>query len=355
MRFAPVDLSSTSTMKCWSRRSSSALKRAELALLALAHMKDRLEVQNVSLESGNCLHCVICGSVQSPALLLLHGLCGGGAMLYGVLAELAAIYRLYLVDLMGMGQSSRPACNVASTEAAEAFFTAPLEELCQLLELDSFVLMGHSFGGYVAGAYALAYPHRVRQVLFLSPIGVTLKPVEFSSLQDCSWTAKLYWRTLAYMWRKKLTPNSLLQMTGPLSGLLLSLYTKQRLAGLDSLERKAVQLYLEQVCLLPSSGDLALVHLLEPGTYACKPLAGRLCSLSVPMAFIYGENDWVSPLGGLQVRASTSTPVAVHIVPESGHLLYMDNPAGLLSAIHLVLTHPALSTSLSPSQVWPGK
>ena len=345
-------------MKLWSRRSSSTLKRAELALLALAHVTTRLEVQNVSLSGGNSLHCVVCGSAESPALLLLHGLCGGGAVLYGVLAELAAEYRVYLVDLMGMGQSSRPACNAVSTEEAEAFFTAPLEEFCEQVGLDSFLLMGHSFGGYVAGAYALAYPHRVRQVLFLSPIGVTLKPGDFSfeeSLQDSSWTAKLYWRTLACMWRKKVTPNSLLQLTGPLSGLLLSLYTQRRLAGLDSLERKAVQLYLEQVCLLPSSGDLALVHLLEPGTYACKPLAGRLCSLSVPMAFIYGENDWVSPLGGLQVRASTSTPVAVHIVPESGHLLYMDNPAGLLSAIHLVLTHPALSTSLSPSQVWPGK
>lgn len=345
-------------MKLWSRRSSKSLKCAELALLALAHVTTRLEVQNMRLSDGNSLHYVVCGSEESPPLLFLHGLCGGGAVLYRVLAELATECRVYLVDLMGMGQSSRPACNVASTEEAEVFFTGPLEELCVKIGLHRFLLLGHSFGGYVAGAYALAYPHRVIQVLFLSPIGVTLKPVDFSfedSLQDSSWAAKLYWRTVAFMWRKKVTPNSLLQLTGPLSGWLLGLYTQQRLGNMDSLERKAVQLYMEQICLLPSSGDRALVYILEPGTYAYKPLAGRLCALSVPMAFIYGENDWVSPLGGLQVRASTSTPVAVHIVPDSGHLLYMDNPAGLLSAIRLVLAHPGLSTSLSPSQVWPGK
>ena len=345
-------------MGLWSRRSSSTLKRAELALLALAKVRDCLEVQDVPLRDGNRLHCIICGSKEGPDLLLLHGLCGGGALFYGILAELAAVCRVYLVDLMGMGRSSRPPCNMASMKEAEAFFIGPLEEFCQVKRLSGFILMGHSFGGYVAGVYALAYPHRVRQLLFLSPIGVTLKPTSFSfeeSLQDSGWTTKMYWRTLAYMWRKRVTPNCLLQLTGPLSGLLLSFYTKQRLAGMENSERKAVETYMEQICLLPSSGDCALVQLLEPGTYARQPLADRLCSLSMPMAFIYGENDWVSPQGGLQVRASVSTPVSLHIVPDAGHQLHMDNPTGLINAILLVLAHPSLSSSLSPSQVWLGK
>lgn len=345
-------------MGLWSRRSFSSLKRAELALLALAHLQNCLEVKDVILCDGKSLHCVICGSTKSPSLLLLHGLCGGGAVFYAILAELATAYRVYLVDLMGMGRSSRPPCTVSTTEEAEWFFTGPLEELCLLLNLHSFILMGHSFGGYIAGVYALAYPHRVQHLLLLSPIGVTLKPVDFSfedSLQDSAWTMILYWKTLAYIWRKKVTPSLLLQLTGPLSGWLLSFYTKQRLAGVENLERIAVEQYLEQVCLLPSSGDLALVHLFEPGTYARKPLAARLHSLTVPMAFIYGENDWVSPLGGLQVRASTSAPVSLHIIPGSGHLLYADNPSGLIQIVRLALAHPCVSASLSPSQVWIGK
>jgi cardiolipin-specific phospholipase len=39
--------------------------------------------------------------------------------------------------------------------------------------LDSFVLAGHSFGGYVSGLYALKYPHHVKKLLMLSPLGIT--------------------------------------------------------------------------------------------------------------------------------------------------------------------------------------
>ena len=32
--------------------------------------------------------------------------------------------------------------------------------------------MGHSFGGYLAGFYALKYPERVNNLILLSPAGI---------------------------------------------------------------------------------------------------------------------------------------------------------------------------------------
>jgi pimeloyl-ACP methyl ester carboxylesterase len=42
------------------------------------------------------------------------------------------------------------------------------------IELKDFYLMGHSFGGYICGNYALKYPENVRKVILLSPIGIKL-------------------------------------------------------------------------------------------------------------------------------------------------------------------------------------
>lgn len=38
--------------------------------------------------------------------------------------------------------------------------------------LKNFILCGHSFGGYIAGNYALKYQTNIRKLIMLSPIGV---------------------------------------------------------------------------------------------------------------------------------------------------------------------------------------
>lgn len=82
------------------------LKQAELALLTLlplAHVQHCLQVQDVALSDGNTVHCAICGSEQSPPLLLLRDCVGAelvlwrGCPLQGVLG-----------GPLGMGRSSRP-------------------------------------------------------------------------------------------------------------------------------------------------------------------------------------------------------------------------------------------------------
>jgi pimeloyl-ACP methyl ester carboxylesterase len=40
------------------------------------------------------------------------------------------------------------------------------------LKIDKFTLLGHSFGGYIAGLYCIKYPESVNKMIFLSPVGV---------------------------------------------------------------------------------------------------------------------------------------------------------------------------------------
>ena len=46
--------------------------------------------------------------------------------------------------------------------------------------LKGFILAGHSYGGYIAGNYALKYPSNIKKILFLSPIGITKRHADKS-------------------------------------------------------------------------------------------------------------------------------------------------------------------------------
>ena len=39
-------------------------------------------------------------------------------------------------------------------------------------DLTNFILVGHSFGGYLVGNYAVEYPQHIKKIVFISPIGI---------------------------------------------------------------------------------------------------------------------------------------------------------------------------------------
>jgi len=330
--------------------------QSEITLLDLAQVT--YEMKDVLLADGNLIHYVVCGDLQKPPFLLLHGYCGGGAVYYKMLPSLVQNYCVYLMDFLGMGRSSRPSFYAHSVEETEQFFVQSVEEFRQAIHLERFVLAGHSFGGYVAGCYTLAFPECVSHLLLLSPIGVKEKPPEYTfekQLIGAGWKVKAFWSALFFLWGREITPFSVLRKAGPFSRNVLHIYTRRRLLALGEVELLTVEDYLEQVCLLPGSGEYGLVHILEAGAYARKPLSPRLTAVTVPMAFFYGASDWVSPEGALQVSEHTSTPVAIRVIPDTGHQMCVENPEGLVQAIYSVLANPQEKTVLSPSQIWPGK
>jgi len=136
-----------------------------------------------------------------------------------MLRMLETEFCIYLVDLLGMGRSSRPRFRPSTVDEAEAFFTESLEEIFTVEGLESFVLAGHSLGGYVAGAYIVCHPSRVQQILLISSVGVKLKPEGYSWNQTVknvqSKTGRLLVRFVGYMLTKDVTPADILRKMGP--------------------------------------------------------------------------------------------------------------------------------------------
>lgn len=125
-------------------------------------------------------------------IVLAHGYGAGSAFFFQNIKSMAEMpnSRLYLLDWLGMGRSSRPTFHIPSSEtknvdtrvaAAESFFISSLEDWRSKMGLDKVVLVGHSLGGYLSLAYALRYPSRVERLVLVSPVGIPNAPPEEES------------------------------------------------------------------------------------------------------------------------------------------------------------------------------
>lgn len=91
-------------------------------------------------------------------------------------------WKVYALDLLGMGRSSRPPFKVhakdrqGSITEAEDWFIDALEEWRVQKKIKKFTLLGHSLGGYMAVAYALKYPGHLNKLVLASPVGIPEDP-----------------------------------------------------------------------------------------------------------------------------------------------------------------------------------
>lgn len=49
------------------------------------------------------------------------------------------------------------------------------------MQLENFVLLGHSMGGFLAASYAMQYPDRVKHLILADPWGFPEKPSDVSA------------------------------------------------------------------------------------------------------------------------------------------------------------------------------
>lgn len=104
--------------------------------------------------------------VGSGQPLLLHpGGPGMSSAYFGDLPELASERTLLLLDPRGTGASDRPS-DAAAFELAD--YAGDVEEVRRHLGLERLDLLGHSHGGFVAMAWASAYPQRVGRLVLAS-------------------------------------------------------------------------------------------------------------------------------------------------------------------------------------------
>ena len=95
---------------------------------------------------------------EKPTLVLVHGYGGTGTEFYYLFPLLSLNFRIVVFDLIGCGSSSRPKWNAKNGTEADEYYMRIIENWRKEMDLTDFILVAHSYGGYLMGTYASLYP-----------------------------------------------------------------------------------------------------------------------------------------------------------------------------------------------------
>jgi cardiolipin-specific phospholipase len=275
------------------------------------------------------------GEEVEENLVMLHGYGAGLGFFYKNFEGLSRVkgWKLYALDMLGMGRSSRPPFRIHAKDQAgkiteaENWFIDALEEWRLLKKIDKFTLLGHSMGGYMAVAYALKYPGHLNKLILASPVGIPEDPYamaadmpepedssmanEFSQDQEDdivnrngnlktsgdnnnflnarskaeSSKAKTapnapprrpIPKWLSYLWDANISPFSIVRWSGPLGPRFVSGWTSRRFSHLAENESEVLHTYAYSLFRQRGSGEYALAYILAPGAFARSPLIRRI-------------------------------------------------------------------------------
>ncbi len=116
-------------------------------------------------------HVATAGALDAPPIVLLHGWPQHWWSWRRIMPELAKAHRVYAPDLRGFGWSDAPAGNYSKMGLA-----SDVERLLDVLGIETCVLAGHDWGGFVGWLTAVRAPERVERLVALSIVHPWFKP-----------------------------------------------------------------------------------------------------------------------------------------------------------------------------------
>lgn len=129
-------------------------------------------------------------------VLFVHSYAGTSAHWQAQLDHLRRSRRAVAINLRGHGGSGEP----VDLDYSIPSLAQDIAAVADALDLQRFVLVGHSLGGSVAAAYAAAHPERLAGLVLVGAPGRTAPEVEESVLaaleQDHRGVMESYWQTM---------------------------------------------------------------------------------------------------------------------------------------------------------------
>jgi len=295
---------------------------------------------------NNFLHTYHSGKSNGETLVLLHGYGGSSVLFSSVLKGLSQHFQVYCVDLLGMGLSSRNSFECKTIEETLVYFISSLEKWREIFNLSEFYLAGHSFGAYIAANYAMRHPGKVKKLLLVSPVGITVDQ-DVSAITECvdtmSWPKRKLFRTYIKLWEDKVTPSEFLKKHSIIGNFILSRYVNGQYnhgkngSKISDLVYKLVSCMMKE---MPCGSEKALHILLGPPmAIAHMPIENMMLEkIDVPTVFFYGETDWMDWSGAYRLANNEEKKnFKLKWVKKAGHQIFADNPEQITKDIIEIL------------------
>ncbi|MBA0808023.1 hypothetical protein Gohar_023789, partial [Gossypium harknessii] len=213
----------------------------------------------------------------------------------------------------------------------EAWFIDSLEEWRKAKNLSNFILLGHSFGGYVAAKYALKHPEHVQHLILVGTAGLSS---ESDTTYEWVTRFRATWRgtILSHLWESNFTPQKIIRGLGPWGPDLVRKYTAARFTNRYSPEGVFTEEESRLLSAAKASGELCLKYIFAFGAFN-RALLNSASEWKVPTTFIYGAEDWMNYQGAQEAREQMKVPCEIIRVPQAGHFVFLENRDGFHSAV----------------------
>ncbi|XP_026321021.1 1-acylglycerol-3-phosphate O-acyltransferase ABHD5 isoform X1 [Hyposmocoma kahamanoa] len=297
-----------------------------LSCIKTAYKRFYVDIGSVVGQSDKIWTISLNDESNKTPLVLLHGMGAGLALWCPNLDAFAATRPVYAIDLLGFGRSSRPKFASDATKV-EAQWVESVEEWRREVNLSEFILLGHSLGGYIATAYAMKYPDRVRHLILADPWGFVEKPQNVYE----KYNVPLWVKAVAVA-VQPLNPLWAVRAAGPAGKWLVG---KTR----PDISRKYLKYIPDAETIIPEyiyqcnsqtpSGESAFHTLMQSFGWAKNPMVHRLDKLdpNLPVTVLYGARSWVdNTTGQVLTEQRRSDKTYVQVINGAGHHVYLDKP-----------------------------
>jgi pimeloyl-ACP methyl ester carboxylesterase len=257
-----------------------AAYEAMFALWKISH--DSMDVKT----SYGSTHINISGPGNGYPLVLLHAAGLSSTVWFANIADLSTHHRVYAVDVIGdAGKSMADRLLEKRTDYAEW-----LREVFDGLNIERCHLLGHSYGGWLTLNMALAYPERLQKIVLLAP-AASFRPLGFIT------------KLILYLAEFKIhLPVRPFLKAGAAKGTVI---------------------------------EEAFIHLIEEVTRYCSPVSmwptvysdAELKQIDLPALLLNGSAEKVyNPQKAIKRAQRWMPDLTAQIIPDAGHLLFMDQP-----------------------------
>jgi 2-hydroxymuconate-semialdehyde hydrolase len=273
---------------------------------ALQKLIDRIgvPVERGAVQAGT-MRTAYLAAGQGEPLVLLHGASSSGISWYPVIGPLAARFRVWAPDMVGHGESERP-----DGAYDRPYYSAWLARFLDAVGVDSAHVVGHSLGGAVALQFALEFAERVRRLVLVDAAALGRGvPVRVA---------------LAFL-RSALFPS-------PEAGQQLG-----RLAVCDPHKLDPFfEEYSSQVRAMPRPGRAFW----RGGRTVAMMATEELQQVQAPTLIIWGREDRFFPVAHAERAAQAIPNARLHVIPEAGHVSFLDQPEAFCRAVLGFLSQP---------------
>jgi len=237
---------------------------------------------------GQKIHYVEAGS-SGPVVILLHGLGASSAHWRLTIPALQGLH-VYAPDQLGFGKSDKPDLNYRISTLVDA-----LSEFYAQTGITRATIVGSSMGGWVATAFATAYPDKVEKLVLVDSTGYSQQ----------RWNGPPVGR--AEMLR--LNPATLADMRA----LLLSLFANKALVT-----DVAVKAAFEQKL---AAGDGHVINAFVESVVRNEDYVdGKLGALTMPTLLIWGKQDALVPLAVANAFNADIKGSRLTVLDQCGHV-----------------------------------